>query len=165
MTTGFCILFLLGAPPPADCTCKAAKLSNHWCHACAVGYVAGITIKSALLYEVLDPHGHDIDLERIRCASCKLAVKEDGYCRRCGMGFVRGQAYMSRLTYHLAKGRPIASDKIECAACAVDLPGNSAHRGHHISAPRDWIDNGGDTFAHPEPRKPSRSSRAMAVFS
>ncbi len=117
VSTGFCILFLLGAPRPHDCTCEAAKLSSRWCHACEIGYVAGIPIKSEFLYEVLDPHGHNIDPERIQCPSCKLAMKQDGYCRRCAMGFVRGQAYMSRLTYHLAKGTPIVPDKIGCATC------------------------------------------------
>ena len=117
MTVGLCLLFLFGAPRPSDCTCEAAKLANRWCHACETGFVAGIPIRSEFLYEVLDPHGHNIDTERIKCESCKLAIKRDGYCGRCGMGFVRGQAYLSRLTYHLAKGIPTASDKIDCIVC------------------------------------------------
>ena len=40
------------------CTCAEARSVNGWCEAHAVGYVAGLEIRSAELFEALDTHGH-----------------------------------------------------------------------------------------------------------
>lgn len=106
-------------PPPGDgaCTCAQARLKHQWCAACKVGYVAGVRIESALLYEEIDAHGHDIDPAKIECPSCQKALAQDGYCEKCRMGFVRRQAYLSRLTYFVAKGETRDPATISCKTC------------------------------------------------
>ena len=112
-------------PAPKDCTCARVKHDGGWCAACEVGYVAGVRIRSALLFEVADAHGHDIIPDRIKCETCKKAMASDGYCERCRMGFVDKQAYMSRLTYHVAKGRATKPANLACGTCRV----NAKHTG------------------------------------
>lgn len=126
------ILLFLGTfqPPSADiqhfnhpaCDCAVSKLYGGWCKGCGVGYLAGIEIKSADMFEALDAHGHDIMPERIRCQRCREAIPKDGYCKICRMGFVNKLAYLSRLTYLLAQGEPRA----------LELPKpNHSSRAHH----------------------------------
>lgn len=99
------------------CTCETARQTHGWCEVCKVGYVAEIRIRSRLLYEEIDAHGHDIIPASIKCESCRRAIDKDGYCEKCRIGFVGKQAYLSRLTYHLAKGKPFDASKSSCAAC------------------------------------------------
>ena len=70
-------VLLLMPPPHPDrlkpCRCAPAKLHNGWCRPCAVGYVAGVKIKSHLLFEDLDAHGHQFDPAMIECESCHQA--------------------------------------------------------------------------------------------
>ena len=87
-----------------ECACARAKLENEWCKACGVGYVAGLKMKSLLLWEELDAHGHKIDPKVMQCATCRAALDVDGFCEKCSIGFVAKQAYLSRLSYYLAKG-------------------------------------------------------------
>lgn len=111
--------FVLGAPNGTEpaCICQSVRNTGGWCKACKVGYVAGVKIESALVFEALDAHGHDIDPDSIECPSCQRVLKTDGFCEHCRMGFVHGKAYMSRLTYHVAKGRIKDVDKIACPKC------------------------------------------------
>ena len=102
---------------PEDCTCAKVEHDGGWCAACEVGYVAGVKIKSAMLFEAADAHAHDIIPERIRCETCKKAMASDGYCERSRMGFVDRQAYLSRLTYHVAKGRATKPANLACGTC------------------------------------------------
>ncbi len=113
-----CVVFSTTAlHAPKDCTCSQVKHDGGWCTACEVGYVAGVEIKSAMLFEALDAHGHDIIPERIKCETCQKAMASDGYCERSRMGFVDGQAYLSRLTYHVAKGRATKPSTLACGTC------------------------------------------------
>ena len=82
----------------AECTCDVAKLKGGWCSKCETGYLAGVPIKSELLFEELDAHGHDIDPRAIRCGICKEAMKSNSYCDQCRIGWIDKKAYMSRLT-------------------------------------------------------------------
>ncbi|MHC4217860.1 MAG: hypothetical protein ACYSU7_05325 [Planctomycetota bacterium] len=110
---------LAAAPAGADeCTCPAARITNGWCRPCEVGYVASVEVRSAILYETLDAHGHDIDPNSIECESCQSALKVDGFCERCRWGFVSTKLYFSRLTYHLARGEVKDVSKLTCRTCA-----------------------------------------------
>ena len=99
------------------CMCAEARLVNGWCEAHDVGYVAGLEIRSAELFETLDTHGHVIAPEFIRCASCLEARETDDFCEEHRMGFVDGLAYLSPLTYHLAKGENKDLSRIVCPVC------------------------------------------------
>jgi hypothetical protein len=103
--------------PPGCASCANAKLTNQWCDSCKVGYVAGVPIKSKLVFDCLDAHGHDLDLKQIKCPSCQAAIPVEGFCEKCRIGWVRKQAYFSRLTYHLAKGNPCDPSTISCPVC------------------------------------------------
>jgi len=102
------------------CVCKRARVENGWCGKCGVGYIGGLKIPSKMLYEEIDPHGHDIDPKRIQCLSCRAAIAKDGFCRVCNIGFVHGQAYLSKLAYRLALGRRIDPDKLTCPVCRTN---------------------------------------------
>jgi hypothetical protein len=95
-----------GAKPvrAADCTCAVERERGGWCAACGVGYAAGRTVRSLVLYEALDMHGHDVDGASLECASCRAALTSDGYCSACGRGFSGGRLYLSELSYRLARG-------------------------------------------------------------
>jgi hypothetical protein len=109
------------APPPGpDCTCAASRLENGWCGPCGVGYVASVEMRSQMLFEVLDAHGHDIDPGSIECKSCQLALKSDGFCTQCRWGFVDKKLYFSRLTYLLARGEVKDVAKLACRTCALN---------------------------------------------
>src|SRR5262245_35187044 len=70
------------APEPADanaasaenatlpCSCGTTFHSNGWCERHKLGYVAGVPIRSFLLWETLDAHGHQLDLSTFTCESC-----------------------------------------------------------------------------------------------
>lgn len=90
------------------CTCALERERSGWCEACGVGYVADTPIRSRVLYDALDAHGHDVDAASLECASCRLATRSDGFCEAHARGFVGGRAYLSRLAYHVALGEPEA---------------------------------------------------------
>lgn len=92
-----------GAPA---CTCELERARAGWCEACAVGHVGGREIRSRLLYDALDAHGHDVRIDALPCATCRRAAAEDGFCEGCGRGFVGGRAYLSPLAYRLARDEP-----------------------------------------------------------
>ena len=100
-------------------------LTNGKCERCNIGYVVGVPIKSRLLYEGLDAHGHTLMLETIECPTCKKAIEEDGFCDKCRIGWWKKQAYFSRLTYHTAKGVVHDPATITCPTCR----GNTAKYG------------------------------------
>lgn len=107
-------------PPKADpdkCTCPTAKIHNGWCARCKVGYAASVKVPSALLFEAIDAHGHDIDAASLRCSTCRAASKSSGFCNACRIGFVNGLAYLSRLTYLLAKGKVTDPATYNCPTC------------------------------------------------
>lgn len=107
-------------PTAADCACATARQTNGWCEAHRVGYVASVKITSGRLYEVLDAHGHELDLTTFQCDACRKAIASDGFCDQHRIGFVGRLAYFSRLTYELARGEPVDPAGIECPACRVN---------------------------------------------
>ncbi len=90
---------------------------NDWCQRCDVGYMAGVAIKSRKLFEALDPHGHEIPLELLKCEKCRAAIKTDDYCEDCRIGWVEEIAHMSRISYYVARGEPRDLRGIHCATC------------------------------------------------
>ncbi len=98
------------------CTCAGARLVNGWCEAHEVGYVAGLEIRSADLFETLDTHGHRLDPHGLGCDQCE-AAHPDGYCAEHQRGFVDGLAYFSTLTYQIARGEAKGPSEIACPIC------------------------------------------------
>jgi hypothetical protein len=86
------------------CTCDRALMANTWCAACGVGYVGGTPVCSAMLFEALDAHGHEIMPSAFECPTCQAALACDGFCDECRFGFVDERLYFSRLTWLLAQG-------------------------------------------------------------
>ena len=55
------------ASPAGRCTCKDPHRAAGWCRVHEVGYVGDVRIRSAWLFDAVDPYGHDVDLTaRIR---------------------------------------------------------------------------------------------------
>lgn len=112
------------AEVPQGCTtCADAKQVNGWCDACTVGYVAGLPIKSNLLYETMDAHGHTLQVELMPCEDCRRMSKSGGYCEKSRIGWHRGEAYFSRLTYEIARGRYCSASDVECDTCYAHYDG------------------------------------------
>ena len=111
------------ASPPAagvegaPCTCLAAQATNGWCDKHAVGYVASIPIRSRMLYDSLDAHGHQVDLTSFHCDVCQKAIRTDGVCEEHTVGFVNKQAYFTRIAYELARAVYLEPSEIECPEC------------------------------------------------
>lgn len=103
--------------PKGCAACASARLENGWCEGCEVGYVAAYPIKSKMFFEVLDAHGHELQLDQIRCRTCRAAIKSDGFCEHCRMGWVGKKAYFSRLTFELAQGTRTRKTEINCPMC------------------------------------------------
>lgn len=98
-------------PDPANqvsdvCLCAKIEQGTGWCTACEVGYVGSVRIPSADLFEMIDPHGHDLDPAGISCLVCKNALETSAFCEPCGIGYVGGRAYVSRLAYLIAREEP-----------------------------------------------------------
>jgi hypothetical protein len=85
-----------------------------------MGYVGGIPIRSSLVFETLDAHGHVVDLSTFHCETCQTAIRTDGYCERDGVGFVKKLAYFSRLNYELARGERTPRASITCRTCRTN---------------------------------------------
>lgn len=139
---GLACLLLPPALFAADCSCAKAKATGGWCSGHNLGYVAGVEIRSEILFEVIDAHGHDLDLSTFTCPWCKSAIESDGFCEEHRIGFVGEQAYFSKLTYLLALGEPLSADEITCpvcrknaeshgfcTACGIGMAGHIAFRG------------------------------------
>ncbi|HKY33930.1 MAG TPA: hypothetical protein VJV23_15475 [Candidatus Polarisedimenticolia bacterium] len=115
----------LAPPPPArahdpgeaECVCRKAGAAGVWCDRHALGHLAGLTIRSKMLFEALDAHGHELDLSTFRCPACRRAIETDGYCDEHRTGFVGKLAYFSRLTYELARGELRDPAGISCPDC------------------------------------------------
>ena len=114
-------LLLLGSPGGASvdraCVCATMRATNGWCDVHQFGYVAGLKITSAWLFEALDAHGHAVDTSTYTCPACRRAIAEDGYCEEHRIGFVHKLAYFSRLTYEQAHGELKRPEELRCATC------------------------------------------------
>ena len=108
-----------GVPPAAskEDACAEARRSHAWCEAGGTGFIAGIEIRSQVLWEALDAHGHDVDVERLGCAVCRKAKAAGGFCDEHAMGWAGGTAYLSRLTYHLARAESVEADLLASLTC------------------------------------------------
>lgn len=103
---------------PADtCICSQARMTNGWCEVCQRGFVASLEVRSRDLYEMIDPHGHDMDLAHLPCAGCVIASRSDGFCEKSEIGFVDGRGYVSRLGYLLALAVPTDQPGGACTLC------------------------------------------------
>ncbi len=122
------VALALPAGPPSSaeptCRCAEARLSNGWCEAHAVGYVAGVAVENAFLFEALDAHGHDVDPTSFTCPDCQEAIETDGFCAVHRIGFVDGQAYFSKLTYLLARAKIRRPAELQCPACRLNSEGH-----------------------------------------
>lgn len=126
MTIAFVLLWLAAVAPtaspragPAPCTCASAPATNGWCEAHRVGYVAGVAIRSSVLYETLDAHGHAVDPQTFECVACQAAIRTSGFCETHRIGFEDSLAYFSRLTYELARARRAPAGAIACPVCRM----------------------------------------------
>lgn len=100
--------------PPSDvCLCAGIEPGTGWCSACKVGFVGSVRVSSADLFEMIDPHGHDLDPAGISCPVCRDALGANAFCEPCGIGYVSGRAYVSRLAYLMARGEPEDSPALE----------------------------------------------------
>ena len=115
------LLGLLPATPTlaeeARCTCAPAEPLGNWCRKHRVAWVAGVRLTSWELFEALDTHGHEVDIDLLSCSTCKQAHAGDGFCDEHRFGFVDGMAYFSALTYSLAKGEARQPSTISCPVC------------------------------------------------
>ncbi len=117
-----CLLAAFNAPadPPEvsdRCTCIVAQLRNGWCGPCATGYLAGVPIRSAIFFESLDPHGHDVEIDTLECPRCRAAASRNDYCDECRRGFSAGQLHVSKISWLLARGEAMRLELLGCAAC------------------------------------------------
>ena len=97
--------------------CREARRSHRWCDAREVGFVADVEVRSRVLYDALDAHGHDFDASRRDCEVCRKAQAGGGYCEKHLIGFVDGRAYLSRLTYHVFRGKTFEPEELPCSEC------------------------------------------------
>lgn len=126
----------IAAGDPDHCRCAAALAADGRCQKCRVGYFASVRIESEKLYEVLDPHGHQVSAALTRCAACRELISRGGYCTACNMGYVNGRGYFGRVSYHVARGRVIDPASVRrpcpkadggwCAICRLGIVGNRA---------------------------------------
>ena len=121
LSTSLCLAH--GEADGSDPSCQTGRPDNVWCEAEKVGYVAGVAIRSEMLYEALDPHGHDFEPAAIACPGCRSALEHDGFCQLHRIGFVRGKGYLTPLTYHLARGRRIDPEALGCPVCRAHTDG------------------------------------------
>jgi hypothetical protein len=101
----------------AECQCPQARRVDGWCDVHQVGYIAGLPIRSQLVHEALDAHGHAVDPATFDCPACRDAIKTSGFCEQHAIGFVDRMAYFSRLTYEIARGSRVDPAHIDCAVC------------------------------------------------
>ncbi len=104
------------APAAAD-PCADARSLDGWCKEEEVGFVANVAIRSRLLWDAMDAHGHLLDLSTFTCPTCRKAIDEEGFCEQHRTGFVKKMAYFSRLTYEMARGERVDPARLRCPDC------------------------------------------------
>lgn len=100
-----------------ECPCDDGASLGRWCDTHRLARIGGIEIRSEILFEALDAHGHDVDLESFDCPGCRAAIEQEGFCEDHRVGFVARQAYFSRLTHGLAAGIPRDPSSRDCPTC------------------------------------------------
>ena len=118
---------------PADrCTCKAPRGVGGWCRVHALGYVGDVEIRSAWLFDAVDPYGHDVDVTMFPCPACQRAIAGDGYCTEHKVGFVHQRAYFSLVTHHLAKGTVRQPAQLACSRCRKNAKAHGWCETHRV---------------------------------
>jgi len=123
LLNGLLILGGAESPTPGRCACAQAMEFDGWCDVHRIGYIGGVEIASARLYEALDAHGHAVDPATFECETCRSAIATDGYCETHRIGFLGGQAYFSRLSYLLARGERRTPSDVQCPTCRANMAG------------------------------------------
>jgi hypothetical protein len=113
---------------PDHCICDVANRTNAWCNQCRLGTVAGVRFASPVLYDILDPHGHEVDLTNVPCPVCHAAIVTDAWCESCGIGYCGGRAYVSQLTWLLARGEWVNPAEVTCGFCREHLEDEAGAR-------------------------------------
>jgi hypothetical protein len=134
--------------PSAPCTCSAPKGMSGWCERHGLGYVGDVEIRSWLLYETMDAHGHLIAADHIQCPTCRAAYDSEGYCEEHKVGFVGKKAYFSRLTYELARAQYTDPTKISCPVCRKNSQGHGWCEKHQIGMVGNFAIKGKDRYQH-----------------
>ncbi|MEM7165053.1 MAG: hypothetical protein AAF581_06280 [Planctomycetota bacterium] len=108
-----------------ECPCQqVVRGMTNWCDKHQVGYVASIAIRSKMLHEAIDAHGHDIDVSLLTCKQCIAASESGGFCDACQFGFVDELAYLSDLTYCIARGEVVLGTDLKCETCRKHARGD-----------------------------------------
>jgi hypothetical protein len=125
----------LGSVRQLDCSgCLEALPINGWCSSCEHGLVAGLVIPSLEFHQLLDAHGHDVEIDTLQCGMCRIVAPQDEFCTRCRNGFVAGQLYFSELTWSLALGVHDGSGG-DCPGCKLVV----GEVGKCQSCGRPWV--------------------------
>ena len=117
-----------------------------WCERHGIGYVADVKIRSWLLYEQMDAHGHAIDMTLFPCPVCRNAYASEGYCEEHKIGFVAKQAYFSRLTFELARAAKTDPRTIACPVCRKNSRGHGWCAKHQIGMVNDFAIQGRERY-------------------
>ena len=120
------------------CTCTQAREAHGWCEACGVGYIADVPLDSRYLWETLDAHGHQLNIDNLGCSECKTAAATDGFCEQSRMGFLAGEAYFSRLTWLLAKAERDEPETLDCPTCRKHAAGSGWCERHSVGRVGRW---------------------------
>ena len=115
-----CGAAFLAVSSPAVVACpgcdQVVKDKEGFC--CGKGMAFGINLTSEKLYKTLA--GVEMDSTKMKCGLCKKAAETDGKCAHCNVQFAKGKAYKSPVSYALAKGDPIAKEKVaKCKGCLI----------------------------------------------
>jgi len=102
--------------------CAGTEWEDGWCETCARGYLAGMPIPSQIVFDALDAHGHDYELDRIECPECRAAIPREGFCTTCKLGYWQEACYFSQLSYQVARAE--RRDAGDCEGCR-ELRGRS----------------------------------------
>jgi len=136
--------------PAARCTCGDARSMSGWCERQGIGYVADVKIRSWLLFEMMDAHGHAVDIGSgaFQCPECQKAIHSDGFCEEHRIGFVGKQAYFSRLTFELARADPVDPRKIACPVCRMNARGHGWCEAHQTGMVNNLAILGRERYQH-----------------
>jgi len=108
-----------------------------WCERHGIGYVGSVKIRSYLLYEIMDAHGHTVDYDNLQCPACRKAMNEAGFCEEHRVGWVGRKAYFSRLTYELARAEKRDITTITCPVCWKNADDHGWCDAHQVGMVRD----------------------------
>lgn len=103
-----------------------------------MGYIVDVPIDSRYLWETLDAHGHELNIDNLGCPECTSAAANNGFCERSRIGFLSGQAYFSRLTWLLAKAERVEPEALDCPTCRTNAAGSGWCERHSVGRLGRW---------------------------